>query len=686
MSASELTELVFYKYADTLAFIDSPSYRPTWSLQPSSVQSIGHRIHSQRLLETGSPVFQKLFEQRTQERTIKRRGGLPDGFKYIIDLTPPSTDEDAVLFLTELSCPSGIRSWAKAKARFDLPVTCVSGVDTLSLPGGGEHHPDSLPEYSPARHHAGIVHILQVLQELRPQLDTPCKIWTFFALAKMYEIATLPQISTRVASWVYATNNKRFIELHPEITYRMAKGTQCAHLLRDSFSVLVGEEALLLLRDSGAPRPKKQRDTVHGRPQDFLDDDDLQRVQYAGESFLTHIIEQFVELAGAEMSWLINLSMYRNVIYFEAQDQAQREIVEDLVSSLKDFVRATIVITLSQHSPTHIAPKYKLDAATSYPTYDYLNVYAYMAVAERITTRTFWQRLTQRKLTKYDGEASLGDDWHTSLASLGGSIGAFRDHQHAVLRYVQASELDSKAGAFNSVLNPWYSGPRGGPLLQNGTNMFFTQGYFSLNDFIDEAQNYIATFARKMFGTIRPEMTYELTDTLTCLTDKEFRYLPLWAGGCDDGTGGVYIDQIPLAEINGFSAPGPSIHTGSATPSYASYASSMVSTFASTVHGASHRATESHASEVMSIDSEGISEVGNVRAVGPTAHSAEYHKVDDELSLALDSPADDFDDAFFDSDSDSDDTVVIDDHGELSEFEELSLDDSEVPSKGGKGP
>ena len=45
----------------------------------------------------------------------------------------------------------------------------------------------------------------------------------------------------------------------------------------------------------------------------------------------------------------------------------------------------------------------------------------------------------------------------------------------------------------------------------------------------------------------------DLIDSLTCLSDDEWRYLPLWAGGCDDSSGGVYNDlDVPALEIGGF--------------------------------------------------------------------------------------------------------------------------------------
>lgn len=52
-----------------------------------------------------------------------------------------------------------------------------------------------------------------------------------------------------------------------------------------------------------------------------------------------------------------------------------------------------------------------------------------------------------------------------------------------------------------------------------------------------------------------------LFDVLLCLEDNEWRYLPLWAGGNDDGTGGVY-DDFPLPIIDDATAQVESFRPG----------------------------------------------------------------------------------------------------------------------------
>ena len=92
-------------------------------------------------------------------------------------------------------------------------------------------------------------------------------------------------------------------------------------------------------------------------------------------------------------------------------------------------------------------------------------------------------------------------------------------------------------------------------------NLFFDEEVFFM-----EAHSYIETFARQKLqssDTYLREEPFEvgITNTLVCLADSEWKYLPLWAGGDDDGSGGVYIDQPHTADL-GFSSPGPEIHTG----------------------------------------------------------------------------------------------------------------------------
>ncbi|THV50320.1 hypothetical protein BGAL_0155g00060 [Botrytis galanthina] len=70
---------------------------------------------------------------------------------------------------------------------------------------------------------------------------------------------------------------------------------------------------------------------------------------------------------------------------------------------------------------------------------------------------------------------------------------------------------------------------------------------FKLFCFLDELKLYMRHICHSMLSKSDGSEHYMLTDKLLCLTDKEWQYLPLWAGGNDDGSGGVTSTDLPPA-------------------------------------------------------------------------------------------------------------------------------------------
>ena len=86
---------------------------------------------------------------------------------------------------------------------------------------------------------------------------------------------------------------------------------------------------------------------------------------------------------------------------------------------------------------------------------------------------------------------------------------------------------------------------------------------FSLGLFFSQINDHINGLCGQMLWVPQELDWSVLTDTLLCLTDEENKYLPLWAGGNEDGSGGVYDAIIPPAATGaGPSGPGPAYHTG----------------------------------------------------------------------------------------------------------------------------
>ena len=125
---------------DTLVFIKYPGdinvYDPTGShLKPQS-----HRVHSQKLLATGSSKFTKLLSDDWKQHLMRKRNGflnkdaLPSDVTYVLDLTPPDEGDEAVDLTSDLSCSVGVRNWYSSVQRCGVHKNMVGGNDDICRP------------------------------------------------------------------------------------------------------------------------------------------------------------------------------------------------------------------------------------------------------------------------------------------------------------------------------------------------------------------------------------------------------------------------------------------------------------------------------------------------------------------------------------------------------------------------
>jgi hypothetical protein len=737
--------------ADTLVFIDpSPeAIRASYPLFPSRVP---HRVHSEKLLATESPFFKQLFSPEEQARVQKRRGltgKLPAGFKYVLDLTPPLVDDDAIIVLTELCCPMGIRTWASKEEIWDLPQSCVGGQDEMEFgsftpestgpgPGsGGAHSPSktsgphethstktspskatkgdtcsieeqlkeskltALPmEYSAQRHREGIEHVLHVLEGLSPTLDTPCKLWTFFGVAKLFGVATYPIISGHIISWFYELNNTRFIEIHPEVVYRVACGIKSVSLCREAFVELVTDTALLYLLDTAGFRPVESTQLLVRSPfSDVLDDTEVQRIEYASRSFGDFILRCFATLAGREMKWMRHLPDYKKLVSHYQQYPEDREFVVLATKILKEFVRDRIYEALvngRDSNRSFMAAPSGEKFANLYYRFIKNDAPDIKFILQRLIGRNFWSTLTW---LDFDRDSTVRGSSHSTIAEIGNDSSVFDNEQSAVIRHVSNQELTEVCQVFNKVaimrhrireeeeveaarlagekrvmqmtinVRPSQStakndtqsndrlvldptpAPTPNPSIVSAAPISpspnILDHIFSMEDFKKDVRSFVATYSEEMLkmpesNTIR----HDVSDLLSCLKPNEYQYLPLWADGNDDGTGGVFTDHIiPAMEAGGFSAPGPAVQTDS----IASASNSVIElnySDAQSINAASRHATQSHVSDLMSIAS---TQCGRIMAIArsdeaqwqTSMESIQYNPCDDEASLSLGLTTDD---------------------------------------------
>ncbi|OKL59415.1 hypothetical protein UA08_05200 [Talaromyces atroroseus] len=738
--------------ADTFVYIESApqqideATRNHWgsSLQAEALP-IPHRVHSRKLLSTGSDVLKDLFQPRKQARARKRYGltrEMPPGVKYAIDLTPPSEGDEAVIFMTELSCPMGVRRWFELQSLWQLPAICVGGQDEVewlpvprvevkrepivisasddnekikdlansgdmkknepqrksnppppprilnwrgnlptlradsdqapSDPAKQQHETENtstqrdsevsealrrfpgLPlDYSPARHRTCLERVLHALEGLDPKLDTAPKLWTFFALAKLLQVATHPDIGDRILVWLYQGNNALFVEVNPELSYQIACGLQNRGLCQDSFAILVGEEALLVL-DSLVRGivPKHRTRTIHGRTREPLDDTEVQRVEYASKIFLDRVLDDFIKLAGTEMLWVERLVI--NNIRGSPNMPAHQPFVDELIDFCKGYVRSHICRSLNQRHARSSRFQFNLRTETKYPGLDFLDAQSRMPIFCRVLTSTFWQNLREA--------TSLTDMYVPeclSLKELAPSLPNLQDQGKAIIQKVSPHSVDEAISYFLSGVNEY-------PHYESGPGIYFDFTYFQ-----NDVMLYLKSLSSRMTNPPNTESSptplalgvqFEMIDTLVCLEEKEFRFLPLWAGGNDDGTGGVFEDQgVPLVKDgSGFSTAGPSVRLASDDNDYDTFSMDSFDTIhpddaASTIERASHEATVSHATTA-SVASVSTS-VLDFELVQPLRDTDIKSTTNDDCDVEMTSDADHGSDDFELLDDDNDDTI-----------------------------
>ncbi|KAJ5663017.1 hypothetical protein N7507_003748 [Penicillium longicatenatum] len=753
--------LLLFNDADTLLYIDpSPEDGPR---ALALTQTIPLRVHSSSLLTVGSAYFAKLFTPRYQKRARRQRGfidKLPDGIKYLVDLTPAIFEEDAIITLTEVSCPMAIRKWASLESKWSLPHACVGGEDEyqmwerpdptaifepvtvngneeegedgplsegedetnsrfLSQRHPNNEHPVSstivrkgLPvEYSGARHREGIEHVLHVLEGLRVTLDTPCKLWTYFAVAKIFDVATLPTISEYITSWFYDTTNTRIIEIHPEIAYRVGCGIRSSALCRHAFVGLVSDEALLYLIRTAKITPMKrwQLSFTKSQVKDNLDDNEVQRIEYASKAFMDTMIKHFLHLAGEEMSWIEDIpecaKLKEHVRDFPEDNEWALSIIETLKESARFAIYQHLFLASDPLRSCDAEPDLPSDRPTIVRRYRSGNrAFDSLDCLVKLMGRSFWTDLMDNRLALIMGYLEAIIIKHDSIAEIGCGLLAFQGQENARIRYIPKETLEEKIKLFNQVVEvkdhlkrqmqaqaesanerwnltinlrrrvpqdrePVASSSNDASSTATDVNSFSfwrttlterpagqvqhfipqqpsqssritldvprsdpeesssvsVQGpastldvpdddsgsstcpwkEFDLKRFTLSANAYVAEYCRALLNPMDQTLFQErIGDVMTCLTDNEYQYLPLWAGGNDDGTGGVFTDHdIPIMVSGGFSAPGPQVHTGSVASTDDSFSDIHSSDLQSTVQGASHYATNSHTSDVVSVDS-----------------------------------------------------------------------------------
>ncbi|KAI1119456.1 hypothetical protein F5Y14DRAFT_3995 [Nemania sp. NC0429] len=145
-------------------------------------------------------------------------------------------------------------------------------------------------------------------------------------------------------------------------------------------------------------------------------------------------------------------------------------------------------------------------------------------------------------------------------------------------RYVSAADLvplrDTYPGLSHAqrILTPWFwslfrtSAESRRPYFGAQAQLDLLAAGFDIEAFHTEFADAVLNLSAQW---MYPDLEVSIVRTgplIFALSDEEFKFLPLWAGGLDDGTGTVFQPDVPDAEHGFPIGPGPSFHTGETIP------------------------------------------------------------------------------------------------------------------------
>lgn len=575
---------------DTLVVIDFSSDQRT-ACNGKIWNKAEFMMDSKILLQTGSSVFTQMLSDRAQQRQ-RRRHRMKDadlerkGVRFVLDLTPPTEGEESASLVADLSLPAGVRDWWMAKERLGVPELVVCGHDDVCpnhalVPNNCDKNTDpdtddpnpndeikrqiaaidkfednkliiqlgleqiqpslhrQIPEYCPIRHRMAIIRLLFFLRDNDLVLDSAPRVWTIIGVAKALDIAGT--IQSPIRAWLEGEFNSDFIDVHPEAALEMAWRLQLEDLARVSLRIIVAERAL----ESGS---RVKPVTLFGRPRGDLSDDIETVVEYATIAVKARVKEANEGLASDPLKFL-------GVAYWRRFRQLGDSLNHDLLAAESESHIIQIQRLLDQYHflSNNLVECVRFGLIRAFATLPYTKVqdgvdndrWAYVRkdafdpfrrILEKMTheqlllTRNFWTQFRDRTL-------ELDSIFYRSALRQA----AFWKLEMDIFKVMSQGILKNVAADFRCESLPLK---------------------------IKELHSELSTATRDACQTWAPytdslEIAIQRTNHLALgLAESELKFLPLWAGGFDDGTGGVF-QETPLPDADmGPSQPGPAYITG----------------------------------------------------------------------------------------------------------------------------
>ncbi|KAI1394076.1 uncharacterized protein F4822DRAFT_386990 [Hypoxylon trugodes] len=558
-----------YRSGDTLVIVEFPQGYVDCKGDPWTPKQFC--VNSEKLLATGSRVFERLLSPEMQLRA-RKRAKAPVSQRYVVDLTPSTEGDELAAQLIELSLPPGVRDWWTSKERLGISPYIVSGHDdhcpfhstvlvdckktTRCLTKRDAPLPNidlayietpesrNIDDYCPIRHRANIIRLILAIEGQDLVLNSAPRVYTLTGVANILDCSRV--IADSVYTWFMTEPNTEFIDINTEAAFKVAWTLKLPNVTRAAFRILVAEKTL----DTLAVRfpARSPRHTVFGRPRVDLPDDLQTVVQYATHKFADRIQYTFDVMKSDKFYDMVELVEYRK---FVAVGEILRITISNIPDSEAKSCRAT---KLNQLFSAFIILSTKL--------LEYKDLLLHEAMESDPT-------IEQRVDFDRDRKCYVP---HNNWAEIIVLYREFSDAQHLLKPHF----WENLAAYPQQYTEPYY------------TDRFLSEYVQTYNFRLSEAIAYIhfetGSFNSADLRFHLPEFREELAASLDnmylkwtkcaletpltrtnhlvlSLSEDEFVYLPLWADGLNDETGGVFDPLVPDADL-GPIGPGPAYHSG----------------------------------------------------------------------------------------------------------------------------
>ncbi|KAL2691868.1 hypothetical protein Neosp_002260 [[Neocosmospora] mangrovei] len=598
---------------DTLVFIDYPIHQKAalsyTDCNGITFKPLQFRVNSGNLVGKFAEMLAPTYQFRLLRR-LKLVNKLPDGVKYVLDLTPPSEGDELVFQMTELSLTPGIIKWwsthltnevdpwlvcghddicgckrqseeeakenepkgegssaevqqddsASSKEKKTFPKLPLNADAALGMKARGEDDvyktPSfrKVPDYCPIRHRNGILRLLLLLEGKGIILDSAIRVWTLVKLGTIFDCAHV--LRDRVAQWIMHGPNTALIEHLPEEALQIAFALELPEVGQSAFRILVNEAALKLASTSKDPAPQF---TVFGRRIGDLPDDLQNLVQHGAMALVERVTNIDAQLRNPDLFDFWDIEEWNKMqqieqclvngkgpIYEKALHSVQllkdalvyevRSAYENATSKSLSYIHPAL-ISIDQDRLLYVEPRHFEKTGVIMSTFNRVQL-----LLCSITYNDFGTILDDRRYR--DCKCQLVGYLQTTYRTL--TSEAFRSLRDVLI--CQPEQV--KTAGLESYIRKWLS---------------------------EDSVVWLDCIERGVKDALRPmtlswlrhdiEPPLNLTrHLLLTLNNNEIKYLPLWAGGCDDGSGGVFQDLLPPTSW-GANGPGPGYHTGRTIPS-----------------------------------------------------------------------------------------------------------------------